>query len=473
MADSPLITRELREYISRFKVEEIISQGVNEVARNLPTNPYTFLAGFFAELSEDPPLITDIRARELLLETRPTIEVSIECESKGQRYWAPAFAFSPGIDEASYLLDGDRWDGKGMLTAARSAESLRDILREQDVTNQRKIDSLIAKEQGLGTNISVSLSFACAVAAAYFKKVPLYQHIFDKMTRREWEGSPLPKLMIPLLYTGKSVNSKVKFSRFFLYETRNESRAPQQQYEACKKLYDTMRRLLVAGKGGEAGLKQFQCGFIPNNDLINDCLKLCEDCVNQSGFVMGEDYLIGIDCNADDYYNRDTNKYEMEGQKNPPDVNQLTEFYLKMLNDKPNIGFLQDPFYSEDINAYKNLQGRLVNNKRISAFRACKTHLKVKELMDPEQGEESKAAAFAPHLLAINYTNLVTDIVDSAKIAAKKGTSVIITENPVESLDTALVDLALGLKAEFLQLSAPIRSGLLAKYNRILEIRNH
>lgn len=351
MADSPLITRELRDYLSRFKIEEIITQGVNEVARGMPGNPYTFLAGFFAEFSEDPPLITDIRARELLLETRPTIEVSIECESKGQKFWGPPFVFSPGFEESSYLLDQDRWDGKGMLTASRSAESIRDILRQQDVTNQRKIDNLISKEQGTGANVCIPLSYACAITAAYFKRQPLYQHIYEKMNRRDWEGSPLPKLMIPLLYGGKQVNSKVKFARFFLYETRNERFEPQQQFEACKKLYDTLRRLIVSGKGGEAALKIYGCGFIPNSDLINDCIKLLEDTVHQSGFVIGDDYMIAIDCNADDYHNRETNKYEMEGQKNPPDANQLMEFYLKMLNDKPSIGFLQDPFSSEDINS--------------------------------------------------------------------------------------------------------------------------
>lgn len=87
-------------------------------------------------------------------------------------------------------------------------------------------------------------------------------------------------------------------------------------------------------------------------------------------------------------------------------------------------------------------------------------------------GEEAKTEPYAPHLLSINYTSIVTDIIDSAKIAVKRGTSLIITENPVESSDTSLVDIAFGLKAEFLQLSCPIKSGLLAKFNRLLEIRS-
>jgi enolase len=47
----------------------------------------------------------------------------------------------------------------------------------------------------------------------------------------------------------------------------------------------------------------------------------------------------------------------------------------------------------------------------------------------------------------------------------------IITEHQFESLDTTLIDLAVGLKAEFLQMSAPVKSPAFAKFNRIIQLR--
>ena len=52
---------------------------------------------------------------------------------------------------------------------------------------------------------------------------------------------------------------------------------------------------------------------------------------------------------------RDSLKYEMEGFKVPPDGLQLTEYYLKLLNDKPYIGFIQDPFAIDDKEAWRSI----------------------------------------------------------------------------------------------------------------------
>lgn len=122
MADSALITAELREYIQRFKIEEIVTQAINQLAHKVPADPFTFLAGFFSELSEEPPCITDVQSREIILDSRPSIEVAVQCQSKGQVFLGPSFVFSPGIDENLYVLDTDRLDGKGMRSAARAAE---------------------------------------------------------------------------------------------------------------------------------------------------------------------------------------------------------------------------------------------------------------------------------------------------------------------------------------------------------------
>ena len=467
MADSPLITAELREYIQRFKIEEVMTQAINSLAHKVPADPFTFLAGFFSELSQEPPSIVDIRAREIILDSRPSIEVTVQCQSKGQVFTAPSFVFSPGIDEQGYTLDSDRLDGKGMRSAARAVEAVRPLLMDLDIGNQRKLDSILVKEGNLGSNSLTAASFACALAAAYFKKLPLYQHIFDKYTRREWDSAPFPKLMLPLLFTGKANTSKVKFSRWILYEAQHERHDAQVIMDGMRKIYESLRKILASGKGGEAGLRPLSSGFIPPCENMTECFKIIEDTVAQSGFALGEDFLLAIDCNAEEYFLKDTQKYEMEGFKIPPDANQLTEFYVKLLNDKPYIGMLFDPFVEGDINSWRNLSNRVPAKKLASA----KIARDLERFRVLAENEENKADLWLPQVIATHYSYPVTSIIDLAKLATKQGCAMIITEHPFESLDTALVDLALGLKAEFLQISAPIRSGVLAKYNRIIQLR--
>jgi enolase len=468
MADSPLITSELRDYIQKFKIEETVTRSINTLAHKMPSDPFTFLAGFFSELSEEPPCVTDIHSREILLDSRPSLEVTITCQTKGQVFPGPSFVFSPGIDEINYTLDSDRLEGKGMRSSAVMAQGLKSILIDQDIANQRKIDSILMKEPGLGSNVTVSVSFACLVAAAFFKRVPLYHHVFEKYTRREWDSAPFPKLMLPILFTGKSNGSKIKFSRWILYEASHQKHEAYAVMEAIKKIYETVRKILASGKGGESGLRPHLSGFIPAFETNAECFKIIEDAVNQTGFALGEDFLLAIDCNSEEYYLKDSQKYEMEGFKVPPDLNQITEFYIKLLNDKPYIGILFDPFVLEDLNPWKNLSTR-VPAKRLGSIKLSKDPEKFKNLLE---NEETKTETWVPQVVSSHYSYPVTTIIDMVKIAAKHGCNVIISEHPYESLDTSIVDLALGLKCEFLQISAPIKFQHLSKFNRIIQLRS-
>jgi enolase len=467
MSDSPLITAELREYFLRFKIEDIVSKAINSLAHKLPSDPFTFLAGYYSELSDEPPSIFDVSSREIYLDSRASLEVSISCQSKGQIFSAPSFVFSPGFDEQSYTLDADRLDGKGMRAASRLVESLKPLLFEQDVANQRKLDSLISKEENLGSNVVVSVSYACAIAASFFKRTPLFKHVFEKLTRRDWDGAPFPKLFMPLLFTGKANGSKVKFARWILYESNSEKHDGQVMMDAAKKIYETLRKILASGKGGEAGLRLHSSGFIPASENIAECFKLIEDTVNQSGFSLGEDFLLAIDCAAEDYYLKDVQKYEMEGFKNPPDVAQITEFYAKLMNDKAYIGMIFDPFVVDDVNSWKNLAGR-VPSKRLGSVKLAKDHERFRNLAECEDGNE----VWLPAVISTHYAYQITTLVDLAKVAAKRNVSLIVTECPFESQDCSLVDVAVGLKSEFIQLSPPMKSGALSKYNRIIQLKS-
>jgi enolase len=64
---------------------------------------------------------------------------------------------------------------------------------------------------------------------------------------------------------------------------------------------------------------------------------------------------IGIDCNANNYYNESTNKYEMDGFKQPSDVDPLIDYYLKYITDHPLITYLEDPIADSDLIGWNKL----------------------------------------------------------------------------------------------------------------------
>jgi enolase len=58
----------------------------------------------------------------------------------------------------------------------------------------------------------------------------------------------------------------------------------------------------------------------------------------------------------------DTKKYEWDGPKNPLDINQLIDFYDKIVADHPLVEYIEDCFAASDIKGLK----KYVKQTRVS-----------------------------------------------------------------------------------------------------------
>jgi len=156
----------------------------------------------------------------------------------------------------------------------------------------------------------------------------------------------MPRLMITCLRGGKANNSKVKFAGFgFVLEG-------EKVLKNLHALYKLVRKQLASGKQGEAGLKFVSGSFLCTSDTINDSIKVLEEAIKNSGL---ENVKIFVNCNANDFYNDKTGKYEMEGAKSLFDSNQFTEYFIKLLNDHPLVTYLEDPMSDKDLNGWRIL----------------------------------------------------------------------------------------------------------------------
>ena len=98
------------------------------------------------------------------------------------------------------------------------------------------------------------------------------------------------------------MNSKVKFEHFILFINNQTKMEPEAIYDLINKIYTAIRKFLTQGKQGENGMRLNNEGsYYPPQDTLNDILKLIENIINE---VNEKDALyIGIDCNANNYYN--------------------------------------------------------------------------------------------------------------------------------------------------------------------------
>jgi len=91
--------------------------------------------------------------------------------------------------------------------------------------------------------------------------------------------------------------------------------------------------------------------YFPQNDTLNDVVKYMEDIIKDTGEAAK--LSIGIDCNANNYFNETTKKYEMDGFKLPPDADPLIDYYVKYCTDHPLISYLEDPIADTDLIGWK------------------------------------------------------------------------------------------------------------------------
>jgi hypothetical protein len=73
---------------------------------------------------------------------------------------------------------------------------------------------------------------------------------------------------------------------------------------------------------------------------------------------MQDCFYYGIDCNGNNYYTAETNTYEMDGFKKPPDNDQLIDFFIKLCKDHPLLKYLEDPLSNNDLRGYSKLMDK-------------------------------------------------------------------------------------------------------------------
>jgi enolase len=403
--------------------------------------------------------IKSVKAREVLdSRGNPTVEVDVITQKGLARAMVPSGA-STGIHEALELRDGgSRFLGKGVKKAVENVTSfIAPKVIGQDCTNQEEIDNLMLSLDGtdnkskLGANAILGVSMAVCKAGAMCKNTPLYKHIAELASVKDFV-MPVPSMNV--INGGKHAGNKLDIQEYMIMPIgaksfREAMRMGAEVYQHLKKIIKERHGIDAVNVGDEGG-------FAPPLNNVEEPLNLLSEAITIAGY--SGKVKIALDSAATEFYN-DFN-YNVEGKALKGD--ELIEIYKDLSERYPIVSF-EDPFAEDDFSTYAKLTSLIGNRVQVVGDDLLVTNVKrIQKAIDTK--------ACNALLLKVNQIGTVTESINACKLAQGNGWGVMVSHRSGETEDSFIADLVVGLKTGQIKSGAPCRSERLAKYNQLMRI---
>lgn len=416
--------------------------------------------------------ITNIRGREILdSRGNPTVEadVTVETTSNGKkttgRAAVPSGA-STGKFEAVELRDGEpRYFGLGVQNAVKHVnDKIAKILIGKNALNQVEIDRCLIAEDGtddkinLGANAMLSVSLACARAAAKAMELPLYQYLGGSNARR------MPVPMMNILNGGRHADNTVDFQEFMIMPVGAKSFS--EGLRMCAEVYHNLKK--ICEKKGLSTAVGDEGGFAPDLPDTHTVLELIMEAVKASGYTPGEDFKIALDAAASELYNEKTGMYhfpgesKLKGQEVVRDTAEMIRYYTELIENFPIIS-IEDGLDEEDWDGWQAMTKQL--GERIQLVGDDLFVTNTKRL---DAGIKLQTANAI--LVKVNQIGTLTEAMEAIETAHKNAYRAVISHRSGETEDTFIADLAVAVNAGQIKTGAPCRAERTAKYNQLLRI---
>ena len=402
--------------------------------------------------------IRKITAREIL-DSRgyPTVAADVMLDDGNTGTAAVPSGASTGSHEALELRDGgERYNGKGVLTAVSNIERISQQLAGMDPFDIRLVDeSMIAldgteNKSRLGANATLAVSMAVLRAGCHSAKLPLYEHIRN-IYGLHYDDYVLPAPMLNIINGGKHADSGLDVQEFMIVPTEPKTfaealRQASETYHALRSLLKEQGMVIAVGDEG---------GFAPKISKHEDVLKTILAAAKKAGHA---EMSLAMDCAASEFFHEGA--YRFEGKLHTAE--QMTDIYSAWCSAYPLIS-IEDPLQEDDWNGWK-----LITKKLGKKINLVGDDLFVTNIKRLEKGIAEKAANSI--LIKVNQIGTVSETIDVMELAKKNGYSCIVSHRSGETEDTFIADLAVATNAGAIKTGAPARAERTAKYNRLLQI---
>ena len=410
--------------------------------------------------------ISDIRAYEVLdSRGNPTIsaEVILADGSTGSAC-SPSGA-STGSREALELRDGDnnRYLGKGVLKAVDNINKIiKPLLLGKSALDQCAIDLLMIEADGtenkanLGANAVLAVSLAVSKAAAISLGIPLYEHIANINGTPGKYSMPVP--MMNIINGGEHADNNVDIQEFMIQPVSAKSFSQALQMGA--EIFHSLKKIL--SKKGLSTAVGDEGGFAPNLSSNSEALACIEEAVTASGYKLGIDIMLALDCASSEFYNN--GQYELLGEGKIFSSEDFTD-YLSTLCDQYPIISIEDGQDESDWDGWKYQTEKLGKKIQLVGDDLFVTNTKILS-----KGIELGVGNSI--LIKFNQIGTLTETLAAIKMAKKAHYTAVISHRSGETEDTTIADLSVGTSAGQIKTGSLCRSDRTAKYNRLLRIES-
>lgn len=412
--------------------------------------------------------ITRIHAREILdSRGNPTIEteVTVETETTGKKSTARAAApsgASTGEFEAIELRDGgERYGGNGVQQAVENVNTrIAKALIGRNVLRQENLDALMLELDGtenkgsLGANAILSVSLACAKAAAKALQMPLYRYVGGV------NAVTIPVPMMNILNGGAHSDNNLDVQEFMILPIGADSITEGIRW--CAEVYHHLKKLLknrgLSVAVGDEG------GFAPNIANEEEAIQFIMEAITKAGYSCGrgKQFMISLDAAASEWKGNAPGEYYLPKSGKRYTTDELIVHWEKMIRRFP-IYSIEDPLDEEDWDGWKRLTEK-VGDKVI---------LVGDDLFVTNPVRLNKGISMGcgnAILIKPNQIGTLSETMEAIRMAKEHGYETIMSHRSGETEDTTIADLSVGLGSDLIKTGAPCRGERTAKYNRLIRI---
>jgi len=405
--------------------------------------------------------IIDVYAREILdSRGNPTIETEVTLSSEIVGRASVPSGASTGEHEMLELRDNDteRYMAKGVEKAVENVMyKIGPEIIGMDCLSQREIDYTMLELDGtdnrsfLGANAILSVSLACARAAAEATGLPLYRYIGGV------SASEMPIPMTNILNGGQHADNNVDIQEFMIMPVG----APdfREGIRMCSEVFHHLKSVLKE-KGYSTAVGD-EGGFAPDLKSNEEALLLIMKAIEKSGYSPGSDIFIALDAAASSFYA--DGKYTLSAEKNPVKTSEeLIDFYSDLIGRYPIIS-IEDGLAEDDWEGWKMMTDKLGGSIQIVGDDIFVTNR--------ERLEKGVSLGVANSILIkLNQIGTLTETLETIETAKKAGYTTVISHRSGETEDTFMADLAVAANCGQIKSGSVSRSERLAKYNQLIRI---
>ena len=405
--------------------------------------------------------IINIHAREILdSRGNPTIETEVALLSGIVGRASVPSGASTGEHEMLELRDEDkkRYLGKGVLKAVGNVlDKIAPEIVGMDCQRQREIDAEMIAMDGtenkgaLGANAILSVSLACAKAAAAALGIPLYRYIGGIVAR------DIPVPMANIINGGQHADNNVDIQEFMIMPVG--AATFREGLRMTAEVFHHLKAVLKAkGYGTAVG---DEGGFAPNLKSNEEALILIVAAIEKAGYRPGRDCAIALDPAASSFYKK--GKYILAAEKNPErSAADMVGFYADLVKKYPIVS-IEDGLAEDDWKGWKLLTETLGGKVQIVGDDLFVTNRK--------RLEKGIAMGVANSILIkLNQIGTLTETLDTIQCAREAGYTTVISHRSGETEDTCMADIAVAANCGQIKSGSMSRTERLAKYNQLLRI---